>query len=83
MLLNVLVITVYTCYHPPAESDYSILVSSITIPANNLTACFSVGIVDDIMDEPDSQTFLVQVIYSGAENVTLGSRSIVEVIILG
>ena len=83
MLYNAFVITVYICYHPPAGSDYVIAVTSVTIPANNLETCFSVEIVDDPMYEPDDEKFLVELVYSGAENVTVGPRSIFDVTILG
>ena len=83
ILLNALLITPCPCYHPLAGSDYNILVNSVTIPKNSLIACFPVEIVNDNADEDDMERFIVELIYSGAENVSLGPPSSFEVIILG
>ena len=64
-------------------SDYTILDNSVTIPASDTQACFSVQIIDDPMDELDEERFTVEVTSMEMPGVSLGSPSTFDVRISG
>ena len=73
----------YACHHSSGGSDYNIVVNTVTIPANDFSACFSVEIVDDREVESDMETFSIDVSYTGTETVSVGPPATFDITILG
>ena len=73
----------YAFHLPSAGSDYNIVTTTVTIPANDFQACFSVEIVNDNEVEPDMETFSIDVSYTGTGTVSVGPPATFDITILG
>ena len=72
-----------TTYHfLPDGSDFNLLVSTITTPANHLRSCVYVQIANDTEVE-GTENFFIELSYSGMGNVIVNAPATVEVLIMG
>ena len=66
-----LLITSHTYCHFPDGLDYSLMDTTVTIPAHSLEECFSVEIKNDTHFEDTEENFFVDLSYTGTYPVAL------------